>query len=76
MKIMSLFDVGSPWAPNEKSRLFRTHESPSVHLDHEQPLWLGTETTEVSSESMKGSRDDDGTGGIDETKHLMMEAMA
>lgn len=63
MKIMSLFDVRSPQAPNERSRLFRTHESPSVHLDHEQPLRLGTETTEASAESMEGSGDDDGTRG-------------
>lgn len=47
----------------------------SGHMKALQSIWtmsshygLGTETTEVSAESMKGSRDDDGTGvggGVD-----------
>lgn len=38
MKIMRPFDVRRPRAPNERSRLLRTHESPSVHLERERPL--------------------------------------
>ena len=41
---------------NERSRLFRTHESSSVHLDHERPLRHRTETPWRSADFMKGYR--------------------
>lgn len=42
---------------NERSRLFRTHESSSVHLDHERPLWVGTETPWRSADFYEGVQD-------------------
>ena len=38
MKIMRLPDVRLLSAPNERSSLFRTHESSSVHLDYERAI--------------------------------------